>query len=1089
MTGTSNPKHFTWFAVLICLAFSTLASGQTTFIVNTYTDIADTDGTDGVCDNGFGLCSLREAVQEANDLAGADTILLPPGTYEMTIGGANEDGCLTGDLDITDDLSIIGLQGSHIESQVGRVLHVLSGNVTFTGLTLSNGDGAGEVGTNRAGGAVYNAGGGVVTLNNCTMTANQGRGGAGVYNDTGGTLTINTSTLTENSAGGVGANGGAVWNKGTMTVTNSTISGNQLTGSGGGIYNDGAGATLNLNNATVAFNSASSGDGGGIANNLGTVNISNTILSNNSASSVNKDCFGTFVSGGHNVVQNVTGCIGFNGTGDLNMNPLLGPLQNNGGLTFTHALQTTPTPSPAIDAGDPTLGVCEDTDQRGLSRPQGAACDIGAFEVFPSCPTVTLDPLLLPPLFPGQFFTQQITPTGGVAPYTFAVTGGTMPAGLSLDPLTGILSGVPLVGGSYSFTVTAFDANFCPGSQTYSFSCPLITLSPLLLPEATQGQNYSQTITATGGTGPYLFTVIAGFLPLGVTLNPSTGQLSGSPTTPGDFFFVIRATDSATLCTGSQPYTLVVQCALALAPSTLPHGREGALYNAPTGVQLTATGGTSGYTFSLFSGLLPTGMFLDGTGLLHGTPDPGTAGDYTIIVKAIDAFNCAGTILYTLTIDPCIVLTPDVLPTATANTPYTQTLVATGGVGAITFTAGNGLPPGITLSAGGVFDGTPTTAGVYTFDVSATDGTCNVTKSYTIIVSPAGCPAITLSPLTLPIGTQGSPYSQALTPSGGTAPYTFVLVTGALPSGVTLDTNTGVISGTPTAFGIFDFTVAAADTNFCAGSHAYTLLISPTGCAAITLSPLTLPDGAVGAAYNQVVVASGGSGVYTYFFSGTLPDGLTLDTTTGIISGTPTTAGSFSFTIGAVDGNLCFGGQAYTINITGTAGCGLFNDDFADNTVDWTVEKPGWTETGGNLSGTPTGKKAIINARPLFTGCSGPCSFHSTMMTAGGLFNKLWMLNWYTDKKNTVEVLMKQENNKFVLRQRINGVIVAKTKGLATLAPNVAYDVQVTFDGTVFTLIVDGNPIATLNAAGAVSGTIGFAVKNTTGTFGFACVE
>lgn len=1097
MDGAHRIFRILFCTLLAAFVFAGTAAFGADFFVNTYTDIADLDGTDGVCDNGVGLCSLREAIQEANALAGADTIYLPPGTFSMTIGGANEDAGLTGDLDIMDDVSIIGLQSSRIESQVGRVMHILSGNVSMTGLTMAAGNAVGETGTQDAGGAVYNAGAGVLTLNNCTMTSNAGKTGGAVYNDTGGTLTINASLLLNNSAQGSTV-GGAVYNNGTMNIINSTVSSNHATGFGGGIYNNSG--TLTLRNVTLADNQATgSGSGGGIAINSGTVNVSNTIMANNQASGPNDDCFGAFTSTGYNLVEDIDGCTGFTGTGDITgVDPNLGLLQNNGGITFTYALLATPSLSPAIDAGDPTLGVCEDFDQRGLARPQDgnsdatARCDIGAYEYFPACPTITLSPTVLPVMLPGQYFTQILTPAGGaVGPYTFAVTAGTLPAGLYLNPLTGEISGIPLTAGAYNFTVTAFDVNFCAGSQVYSFSCPLITMSPLLLPDATQGQNYSQSITATGGTGPYLYAVTAGFLPPGVTLNSTTGQLSGSPTVAGSFFFVVMAVDSTTLCTGFQPYTLIVDCFLAISPTSLPNGREGAAYNT-TGVQLTATGGTGGpYTFAIVSGQLPASMSMDGTGLISGTPDPGTAGVYTFIVEATDGFNCTGTILLTLTVDPCIVLTPDVLPTAIVGTAYNQILTATGAAGPVTFSNGAGMPTGITLSAAGVFSGTPTVAGIYTFDVMATDGSCSVTKSYTIIVSPGGCPAISLSPLTLPIGTVATPYNADLNATGGNPAYTFVRVGGTLPPGLTLTGATGEIVGTPTAPGIYTFTIAAVDSNFCAGVQEYAILIGSSGCPSITLTPPTLPDGSVGTPYLQSVVASGGSGVYTYFVAGALPDGLTLNPSTGAVSGTPTTTGTFDFIVGAVDSNLCFGSQNYSITITGAAaGCSKFSDDFADNTVDWTVEKPNWSEAGGNLIGAPSSTKAAINTGALFAPCSGVCSFRATMMTAGGAFNKVWMFAWYGDKRNRIEVLMAEETNKILVKQRVNGVIVAKGKALMPIDPNVSYDVEVTFDGTQFSLTVDSIPRTTFSAGpGLPNGIAGFQVKNTTGTFGSICVD
>ena len=168
----------------------------------------------------------------------------------------------------------------------------------------------------------------------------------------------------------------------------------------------------------------------------------------------------------------------------------------------------------------------------------------------------------------------------------------------------------------------------------------------------------------------------------------------------------------------------------------------------------------------------------------------------------------------------------------------------------------------------------------------------------------------------------------------------------------------------------------------------------------------------------------------------------------------------------------------------------VFCDDFEDGVLasDWTYVKPSWSESGGNLIATPV-KKAAAIASPAFAGCSA-CSFEASMMTSGGSGNRLWMLAWYADKNNTLEILMKEESGKFILKQRAGGAVVAKTKGLIPLLPNVSYNVKVTFDGAAFTLFVNGNSIATLTAAAAPSvGTVGFQAKNTTASFGHVLVE
>src|SRR5262249_47757274 len=155
------------------------------------------------------------------------------------------------------------------------------------------------------------------------------------------------------------------------------------------------------------------------------------------------------------------------------------------------------------------------------------------------------------------------------------------------------------------------------------------------------------------------------------------------------------------------------------------------------------------------------------------------------------------------------------------------------------------------------------------------------------------------------------------------------------------------------------------DTAGCSGNQAYTLTINPAGCPAITLTPSTLPDGTTGATYTQTISGNGGTAPYTFGMTGgSLPNGLGLDTISGIISGTPSLAGNFGFTLTASDANNCTGVQDYSINIQSTC---LFCDDFEDGILDpqWTYVKPSWSEIGGFLIGNPSGRKAVTVATPV----------------------------------------------------------------------------------------------------------------------------
>lgn len=198
---------------------------------------------------------------------------------------------------------------------------------------------------------------------------------------------------------------------------------------------------------------------------------------------------------------------------------------------------------------------------------------------------------------------------------------------------------------------------------------------------------------------------------------------------------------------------------------------------------------------------------------------------------------------------------------------------------------------------------------------TATDASGNTSEFSQCFNIPGACPAILLAPATLPNGQVELPYNQTISASGGTAPYSYSVSSGALPAGLSLDSTTGVISGTLASPGTFTFTITAFDVNECSGSMTYTVTIAP-GCPSITIDPPTLPNGTAGVPYSQTLTATGGTAPYSFFISsGVLPTGLTLDSQTGKISGTPTAPGTFTFTVSVIDATECSGSKMYTILI------------------------------------------------------------------------------------------------------------------------------------------------------------------------------
>ncbi len=288
----------------------------------------------------------------------------------------------------------------------------------------------------------------------------------------------------------------------------------------------------------------------------------------------------------------------------------------------------------------------------------------------------------------------------------------------------------------------------------------------------------------------------------------------------------------------------------------------------------------------------------------------GRVGWYVDTISVADGFSCTTG----CSVIPCptLDLSPTSLPNGTAAGSYSQTLTAGGGIApyAMAITAGS-LPPGLSLSSSGVAAGTPTQAGTFSATVTVADANgCARAVPLSMTID---CPTLSLLPSSLPNGAVQTPYSQtfAASPAGGA--YFYAISAGSLPAGLTLDGLTGALTGIPTAVGIFNFTVSATGFGSCSVSQSLSLTID---CSVVTISPAALPNAAEAAVYNQPLTVSPGGG-YSYALSeGTLPPGLTLDATSGTISGTATTAGVSNFTITASGPGSCQGTRSYTLTTT-----------------------------------------------------------------------------------------------------------------------------------------------------------------------------
>lgn len=515
-------------------------------------------------------------------------------------------------------------------------------------------------------------------------------------------------------------------------------------------------------------------------------------------------------------------------------------------------------------------------------------------------------------------YSQTLAQTGGTSPYSWSISGGSLPKGMTLAPGAGVISGTPSAAGTFNFNVRVTDSaetNGAVATKALSIAvAPALVITTSSLPGGVTGSAYSQTVARTGGTTPVAWSLAAGALPAGLTLNSGTGTISGNASAAGTFSFTVRATDVAG-AVATKALSIVIAQALSITTSSAPGGSTGISYST----SLVATGGTTPYSWTITTGSLPNGLILNASsGTISGTPT--TVGTFNFTVRVSDAIGATASKALSITVATPLSITTTAMPGGSVGVTYSQNVSATGGTPPYSWSISAGsIPTGLSLNANsGLISGMPSVAGIFNFTVRVSGSVAGESASKALSInidSGSGTPTLTITnSSTLPSGTPSVGYLQSLTATGGVLPYSWSVTTGTLPTGLLLNSG-GVLSGTPTASGTFNFTVQVRDS--ASTPQTATRTLSLTIIPALTITTSSLPDATAGLPYSATLAAAAGTPPYSWSLTmGSLPTGINLNTSTGTISGTTTATGTYNIRITLTDSLSVATSKAFTLVVS-----------------------------------------------------------------------------------------------------------------------------------------------------------------------------
>jgi putative Ig domain-containing protein len=425
----------------------------------------------------------------------------------------------------------------------------------------------------------------------------------------------------------------------------------------------------------------------------------------------------------------------------------------------------------------------------------------------------------------------------------------------------------------------------------------LVITTNWLLPRALVGQPYSTMLQASGGTPPYTWGVVgSSSFPAGISLSAS-GLLSGTPTTWGSQLCYLQVTDSSSPPqTAKQSFSFYVVQPLAFTTSVPPPASARNFYS----YFFFITGGIGPFTWTISSGSLPPGLAL-AQGTISGVPTVRGTYNFTVQVGDPGPPQQTASLPTSITVFDYPQITTSSLPVGLINYPYSTQLQAIGGTPPYSWSTPR-LPGGLQLDSSGKLSGTPIVQWFQPASFTVTDSSLPPLQSTANLLLDINTPlTFTQSQPALPDAVQGRPYTYPLPFQGGLPPYAITIPSGALPVGVSVPTNSaavGTFSGSPSATGTSSFTLQVQDSESprAAIQQSFSIRVNPP----LVITTTQAPPGVAGLPYSFQFQATGGVQPYTWSTTG-LSDGLTMDLSTGLLSGTPTTANSLYLNVVVVD--------------------------------------------------------------------------------------------------------------------------------------------------------------------------------------------